>query len=357
MAVLGAGAFGTALAIQLSRRGAPTFLWGRDATAMANMQESRENVRHLRGCALPAPLVATAGLDDAVARSGDLLIATPSPALRETCERLAPLIRPEQGVACACKGLEPGSGRLAHEVVAEVLGARRPVAIISGPTFARELGLGLPTAVTVASADPAFAERMAAALHGDGFRAYTSSDVTGVEIGGAAKNVIAIAVGIADGLGLGANTRAALNPGGHTVISGVGGAIGAAPETLMGLAGLGDLVLTCTDDQSRNRRYGLMLGPGQDPGAGPRRHRRRGGRGARGAGSAAPGPAPRRAHAPAGDGLRRAGRRHLAGGGGKPAGAEAAAGGGRITPPQLQPGLGAEPAADVARMKRSGIRG
>jgi glycerol-3-phosphate dehydrogenase (NAD(P)+) len=261
--VLGAGAFGTALAIQLSRRGAAAFLWGRDATAMAHIQEARENARHLRGCALPALLTATSRLDEAVAASGDLLIATPSPALRETCERLAPLIRPEQGVACACKGLEPGSGRLAHEVVAEVLGAQRSVAIISGPTFARELGLGLPTAVTVASADPAFAERMAAALHGDGFRAYTSGDVTGVEIGGAAKNVIAIAVGIADGLGLGANTRAALITRGLNEITRLGAAIGAAPETLMGLAGLGDLVLTCTDDQSRNRRYGLMLGQGK----------------------------------------------------------------------------------------------
>ncbi len=263
--VLGAGAFGTALAIQLTRRGAPAFLWGRDATVMATMQESRENVRYLRGCHFPAGLVATSDLAEAVRASGDLLISTPSPALRETCERLKPLVRPGQGIGCACKGLEPGSGRLAHEVIADVLGPDHPVAIVSGPTFARELGLGLPTAVTVASADAAFAVRLAEAFHGDGFRAYTSSDVTGVEIGGAAKNVLAIAVGIADGLGLGANTRAAMITRGLNEIRRLGAALGAQSETLMGLAGLGDLVLTCTDNQSRNRRYGLLLGQGKKP--------------------------------------------------------------------------------------------
>ncbi len=263
--VLGAGAFGTALAIQLSRRGAPTFLWGRDATVMATLQESRENPRYLRGCAFPAQLTASANLAEAVSHSGDLLIATPSPALRESCERLKPLVQPGQGIACACKGLEPGSGRLAHEVIADVLGSGHAIAIVSGPTFAKELGLGLPTAVTVASADAAFAVRLAAAFHGDGFRAYTSSDVIGVEIGGAAKNVLAIAVGIADGLGLGANTRAAMITRGLNEIRRLGAALGAQAETLMGLAGLGDLVLTCTDNQSRNRRYGLLLGQGKKP--------------------------------------------------------------------------------------------
>lgn len=263
--VLGAGAFGTALAIQLSRRGAPAFLWGRDATVMGTMQESRENVRYLRGCALPADLVATADLARVVAESSDLVIATPSPTLRETCERLQPLLRPEQGIACAAKGLEPGSGRLAHEVIGEVLGATRDIAIISGPTFAKELGIGLPTAVTVAANHPDFAERMAVAFHGDGFRAYTSDDMIGVEIGGAAKNVLAIAVGIADGLGLGANTRAAMITRGLNEIARLAGTLGANPETLMGLAGLGDLVLTCTDNQSRNRRYGIQLGQGATP--------------------------------------------------------------------------------------------
>lgn len=263
--VLGAGAFGTALAIQLSRRGAPAFLWGRDATAMATMQESRENARYLKGCALPAQLVATSDLARLVAESGDLVIATPSHSLRETCERLRPLLRPEQGIACAAKGLEPGSGKLAHDVIGEVLGSDRCIAVISGPTFAKELGLGLPTAVTVAANDPAFAERMALRFHGDGFRAYTSTDLVGVEIGGAAKNVLAIAVGIADGLGLGANTRSAMITRGLNEITRLACALGAQPETLMGMAGLGDLVLTCTDNQSRNRRYGIQLGQGATP--------------------------------------------------------------------------------------------
>lgn len=263
IAVIGAGAFGTALAIQLARRGAVTYLWGRDAATMANLQGSRENARYLSGCHFPAKLIATADLAEAVAGSGDILIATPSPALRETCQRLAKILRPEQGIACACKGLEPGTGRFAHEVIAEELGAQRAVAIISGPTFARELGMGLPTAVTVASPEAAFAERMASALHGDGFRAYTSDDIIGVEIGGAAKNVLAIAVGIADGLGLGANTRAAMITRGLSEMARLGAALGAHPETLMGLSGLGDLVLTCTDNQSRNRRLGILLGEGK----------------------------------------------------------------------------------------------
>lgn len=263
--VLGAGAFGTALAIQLTRRGAPGFLWGRDATTMATMEESRENVRYLKGIALPAKLVATSDLARAVQASCDIVISTPSPTLRETCERLAPLLRDDQGIACAAKGLEPGSGRLAHEVIGEVLGKARAIAVISGPTFARELGLGLPTSVTVAANDPAFAERMALRFHGDGFRAYTSGDLVGVEIGGAAKNVLAIAVGIADGLGLGANTRAAMITRGLNEITRLASALGAEPATLMGLAGLGDLVLTCTDNQSRNRRFGLLLAEGKTP--------------------------------------------------------------------------------------------
>ena len=265
IAVLGAGSFGTALAIQLSRRGAPAWLWGRSAAAMAAMQQSRENTRMLPGCPLPAPLIVSSDLAATAAAAGDLLIATPTSALRETCEHLAPLLRPQQGIAWACKGLEPGTGHFAHEVVASALGHQRAVAVISGPTFARELAIGLPTAVTVAANDAAFAERIAAALHGDGFRAYTSHDVVGVEIGGAAKNVLAIAVGTADGLGLGANTRAAMITRGLNEIARLAAACGAQAETIMGLSGLGDLVLTCTDNQSRNRRFGLLLGQGRTP--------------------------------------------------------------------------------------------
>lgn len=263
IAVLGAGSYGTALAVQLARRGVPTRLWGRNREAVDSMQAARENRAYLPGVYFSPKLSAIADLAAALADAEDIVVAVPSHALRLLLKRIEPLLESDQGIACACKGLEPESGKLVHEVVGEVLGETRRLAIISGPTFARELGLGLPTAVTVASRDPAFAAKIALALHGDGFRAYTSSDVIGVEIGGSVKNVLAIAVGIADGLNLGANTRAALITRGLAEIMRLGVALGAEAETLMGLSGLGDLVLTCTDDQSRNRRLGLLLAQGR----------------------------------------------------------------------------------------------
>jgi len=261
--VLGAGSFGTALAIHIARRGPATLLWGRDAARVAEMQQARENAQYLPGCSFPVMLTATSELQRVVAESEDLLIATPSHALRETLHALMPLIRPGQGLVAACKGLEPGSGRLTHEVIEDELVQGQPMAVLSGPTFAKELGLGLPTAVTIASADHDFAEKIAMRLHGGGFRAYWTNDLPGVEIGGAAKNVMAIGVGIADGLQLGANTRAALITRGLAEIMRLADALGARGETLMGLAGMGDLVLTCTDNQSRNRRLGLLLAQGK----------------------------------------------------------------------------------------------
>ena len=263
LGVLGAGSYGTAMAIQLARRGSPTRLWGRNAAELAEMQAARVNSRYLPDCHFPAALTATSDLEATVQGAAHLLIVVPSHALRETLIRIAPMLSADQGLACACKGLEPGTGRLVHEVVADALGEARPLAIISGPTFAREMGLGLPTAVTVASRFEAFADLIAQSLHGDGFRAYTSDDVVGVEIGGSAKNVMAIAVGIADGMSLGANTRAAIITRGLAEIMRLGEALGANPETLMGLSGMGDLVLTCTDNQSRNRRMGLLLAQGK----------------------------------------------------------------------------------------------
>ncbi|MES0872908.1 NAD(P)H-dependent glycerol-3-phosphate dehydrogenase [Sinimarinibacterium thermocellulolyticum] len=257
--VIGAGSFGTALAIHIARRGAPTLLWGRDAARVAAMQDARENAQYLPGCSFPVMLTATADLTHLVGACEDLLIATPSHALRQTLQTLAPMLREAQGLVAACKGLEPGSGRLVHEVFADVLGLDRPFAVLSGPTFAKELGIGLPTAVTIAARDEAFAEKIALRLHGGGFRAYWTDDLPGVELGGAAKNVMAIGVGIADGLRLGANTRAALITRGMAEIMRLAEALGARAETLMGLSGMGDLVLTCTDDQSRNRRMGLLL--------------------------------------------------------------------------------------------------
>lgn len=265
MAVLGAGSFGTALAIHLARRGHSTLLWGRDAFRMAEMEATRENVGYLPGTPFPAKLRALADLAEAVTGADDILLATPSAALGATVEAIAPFLRPGQGLVSACKGLEPGTAKLGHEVIAARLPTGHPMAVLSGPTFAKELALGLPTAVTIASSDATFAEDIARAFHGDGFRAYPSDDVIGVEIGGAAKNVMAIGVGIADGLALGANTRAGFITRSLNELMRLGVAAGAKPETFMGLAGLGDLVLTCTDNQSRNRRFGLLLAEGKTP--------------------------------------------------------------------------------------------
>jgi glycerol-3-phosphate dehydrogenase (NAD(P)+) len=190
------------------------------------------------------------------------LLVVPSHAFRDTLRQIAPLLKPHTRIAWATKGLEPGSRHLLHQVIAEELGPEQACAVISGPTFAKEVAKGLPTAVTVASANEGTAAYFAACLHGATFRAYTASDVVGVELGGACKNVLAIAAGIADGLGFGANTRAALITRGLAELMRLGVHLGGNAETFMGLAGLGDLVLTCTDDQSRNRRVGLAIGRG-----------------------------------------------------------------------------------------------
>ena len=265
VAVLGAGSFGTALAIHLARRGNDTLLWARDAARLAVMEEARENAGYLPDIPFPARLHVEPDLAEAIRGAEDIVISTPSSALGATVAAIAPHLLPGQGVICAAKGLQPGTALMAHEVMGLGLPAYTPVAILSGPTFAKELAMGLPTAVTIASADEAFAEQVARIFHGDGFRAYPSDDVIGVEIGGAAKNVMAIGVGIADGLGLGANTRAGFITRSLAELTRLGVAAGAKPETFMGLAGLGDLVLTCTDNQSRNRRFGLLLAEGKTP--------------------------------------------------------------------------------------------
>ncbi len=263
IAVLGAGSYGTALAIQLARLGNDTRLWGRDAAQMQKLEAERVNAEYLPGCKFPPSLKPTSDLRAAVADAEDVLLAVPSHALHAVLRVVAPLLRPEQGLVSAVKGLEPETGKLVHEVVEDIVGKGRKFAVISGPTFAKEVGLGMPTAVTVASNDAEYADKIVGALHGNGFRAYTSDDVIGVEVGGSIKNVLAIAVGIADGLGLGANTRAGVITRGLAEIMRLGEAMGGRRETFMGLAGLGDLVLTCTDDQSRNRRMGLALAKGK----------------------------------------------------------------------------------------------
>ncbi len=263
VAVLGSGSWGTALAVHLARTGHPTVIWGIETAELESMARDRTNARYLPGVTLPAGLGIEHDFARAVQGAGLLLIAVPSHAFREVLERLKPLLRPGQRVAWATKGFELATGRLPHEVADEVLGRDVLTAVLSGPTFAREVGEGLPSAMTVASRDEAYAFELARGISGENFRAYASSDMTGVEVGGAVKNVIAIGAGISDGLGYGANTRVALITRGLAEMMRLGVALGAERETFMGLAGLGDLVLTCTDDQSRNRRCGLALAAGK----------------------------------------------------------------------------------------------
>ena len=263
--VLGAGSWGTALAIQFARGGHPVRLWGRDRGRLAAMAAKRCNERYLPGTAFPPSLGLEPELTAALAGARDVLVVVPSTALRELLTELRPLLTPPMHVAWATKGFEQGSGKLPHQVAAEVLGAERRVAVLSGPTFAREVGAGLPTAMTIASPHAAYAQALAQDLSSENFRAYTSTDIMGVEIGGAVKNALAVGAGLSDGLGFGANTRVALITRGLKEMTRLGVALGARAETFMGLAGLGDLVLTCTDDQSRNRRFGLLLAAGRSP--------------------------------------------------------------------------------------------
>jgi glycerol-3-phosphate dehydrogenase (NAD(P)+) len=263
VAVLGAGSWGTALASLLARHDYPTVLWGRDARQLDAIAATHENQRYLPGVPLPDSLRATSDLAAAVASAEWILVVTPSHAFPETLRALAPLRRPGAGVAWATKGFEPGSGRFLHEVAGELLGADVPLAVVTGPSFAKEVAQGLPTAVTVHSDDDAFAQAVADALHGPAFRAYTGSDMLGAELGGAMKNVLAVATGLADGMALGLNARAGLITRGLNEMLRLNNKLGGRAETLMGLAGLGDLVLTATGDLSRNRRLGLALGRGQ----------------------------------------------------------------------------------------------
>jgi glycerol-3-phosphate dehydrogenase (NAD(P)+) len=262
MTVIGAGSWGTALAILLAREGHATYLWGRDREQVEAMRGARRNLRYLPDAEFPESLEVTTDLALALAGARDVLIAVPSHAFRSTLQSIQAHLAPQARIAWATKGFEVASGKLPHQVVREVLGSRRG-AVLSGPTFAKEVGAGLPTAMTVASEDEQFAKELALSLSGPRFRAYTQTDILGVEVGGAVKNVIAIGSGIADGMGFGANTRVALITRGLAEMMRLGVKLGASRETFMGLAGLGDLVLTCTDDQSRNRRFGMALGRGE----------------------------------------------------------------------------------------------
>jgi glycerol-3-phosphate dehydrogenase (NAD(P)+) len=261
LAVLGAGSWGTALAALAARNGVPTRLWGRDAQALAAMAQTRRNQRYLPDLELPAELHYESDLAAALHGAKVVLIVVPSHAFASMLDEIAPLLDADAAIAWASKGFEPGTGRFLHELVAEKLPGR-PAAVVTGPSFAKEVAAGLPSAVTVHSDDEPFARELAGMLHAPNFRAYTGSDVLGAELGGAMKNVLAVATGVADGMQLGLNARAGLITRGMNEMLRLGLALGAKPETLMGLSGLGDLVLTCTGDLSRNRRLGLALGKG-----------------------------------------------------------------------------------------------
>ena len=262
--MIGAGSWGTALALQLARCGSNVRLGGiLELDLLEDMAATRENKRYLPGIKFPQNLVADPNLEACLDGVRDVLVVVPSHGLRDTLATLQPLLREDSRVCWATKGFELHTGKLPHTVAEEVLGAERPMAVLSGPTFAKEVAEGLPTAMTIAANDDAFAADLAAALSSDNFRAYTSDDMVGVEVGGAVKNVLAIAAGMSDGLGFGANTRIALITRGLVELSRLGAALGAKKETFMGLACMGDLVLTCTDDLSRNRRMGLALASGK----------------------------------------------------------------------------------------------
>ncbi len=272
VAILGAGSWGTALGIQLARNGHAVTLWDRDGERAAKLDATRENARYLPGIPLPEGLRATGELAPTLSAAGLVVIAVPSQAVRALMSEVGPLLgsgadasAPGVLVCCASKGIEVESLETMDQVLHEVLPAplHDGIVALGGPSFAKEVALGLPTAVVVAGANHDAAQRTAEAFHGGFFRVYTSDDLVGVEVGAALKNVLAIACGISDGAGLGTNARAALITRGLNEMTRLAVARGANPLTMMGLAGLGDLVLTCTGDLSRNRRVGLGLGQGK----------------------------------------------------------------------------------------------
>jgi glycerol-3-phosphate dehydrogenase (NAD(P)+) len=265
VAVLGAGSWGTALAVHLGRTGTAVRLWARDPAVADDIDRQRENKRYLPGIELPEPVRVTAVAADALAGAAIAIVAIPSHGVEAALDPMAPLVPAGAAVVSATKGLEPRRGRRISEVLGDLLPGR-PLAVLSGPSFALEVALGQPAALVVASADLAVARALQRALAAPAFRLYTNQDVLGVELGGALKNVMAIATGLCDGLGLGENARAALITRGLAEIARLGVALGAQSATFSGLAGLGDLVLTCTGTLSRNRALGREVARGRSVG-------------------------------------------------------------------------------------------
>jgi len=264
IAVLGAGSFGTALAILLANNGNNTHLWGRDPAQIQSMKNSRFNQRYLPKIPLPDKLKLFDDFESAIKDVQDILIVTPSHAFGETLTKIKLHGAEKVRIVWACKGLEPDTGQFLMSQVTDKFGDDQPKAVLSGPTFAKELAIGSPTAITLASDNSQFAADLTKRLVNDTFRVYLSADLAGVQIGGAIKNIIAIGAGMADGLGFGSNARTALITRGLAEMMRLGIPLGGQIETFTGMAGLGDLVLTCTDDQSRNRRFGIAIGKGAD---------------------------------------------------------------------------------------------
>lgn len=260
LAILGAGAFGTALAISLGNNQQTVTLWDRNVEKLHHLRKSRLHP-HLGLITLPASIHIETTLHKALACVRDILIAVPSQGFRELLLTLKPLITAEHRIAWVTKGFEAHTGHLLHNLVFEILGTR-PIAVLSGPSFALEVARGLPTAVVIASNNQDFSADLMNRFNNAHFRTYANPDIIGVELGGAVKNVLAIATGMSDGLGFGANARAALITRGIAEMQQLYTALGAESSTLLSLAGIGDLILTCTDDQSRNRRLGFMMGQG-----------------------------------------------------------------------------------------------
>lgn len=261
--VLGGGAWGTALALTSLRAGHDTTLWARDRESVASINERRENPRYLPGIGLDDGLKATADLAAALSVADCVLAVVPAQTMRSVLIEISSLLPKGVPLVLCAKGIERGTGKLLSEIAAEIL-PETPIAALSGPSFATDVARGLPTAVTVASNDAALASGLAALFSSRSFRCYSSTDLTGVEVGGALKNVLAIAAGAVAGAGLGASAQAAMVTRGFVELRRVGAAFGAEPETLMGLSGLGDLILTCGSEQSRNFAYGVALGRGDN---------------------------------------------------------------------------------------------
>jgi len=261
--VFGAGSWGTALAVHLAQQGHDVTLWARDPAFVADLQAARENRPYLPGTPLPPTLQPTHSLEEALDDAAIALVVVPSHGFRPVVERMRPHLAPATILVSATKGIEQARWLRMSEVCHEVVGADHPVAVLSGPSFAAEVARGLPTAVLVASTNPGAAQQVQHEFRGPAFRLYASDDVIGVEVGGALKNVMAIAAGVADALGLGQNARAALITRGLAEMSRLALAAGGRRDTLAGLSGIGDLVLTCTGGLSRNHHVGFELGRGR----------------------------------------------------------------------------------------------